>query len=82
MRTLICLSITILLLSSCGKEPTATDIIEVNGHEVYVTHADQITDTVDIMLSDMLEYCEVIPWKQKKKHLSPGPIKLLYQIII
>ncbi|MDZ7739597.1 MAG: 6-bladed beta-propeller [Bacteroidales bacterium] len=67
MRTLICLSITILLLSSCGKEPTATDIIEVNGHEVYVTHADQITDTVDIMLSDMLEYCEVIPLETKEE---------------
>ncbi|HCC70054.1 MAG TPA: hypothetical protein DEQ09_02735 [Bacteroidales bacterium] len=61
MRLLICLLTAFLLLSSCGKKPTATDIINVRGQDVYITHADKITDTVDIILSDLLEYCEVIP---------------------
>ncbi len=67
MKTLIYLSIAFLLLSSCGRKPTATDIIEVNGNEVYLTHADEITDTVNVMLSDILEYCEAIPLETRKE---------------
>ena len=67
MRTLICVPVIFLLLSSCGNKPTATDIIDVHGHDVYVTHADQVTDTVDIMLSHMLENCEAIPLETKEE---------------
>ncbi len=67
MRIFLYLSIALLLLPSCRKKPTATDIIKVGGNGVYVTHADQVTDTVDIMLSDMLDYCEVIPLETKEE---------------
>ena len=67
MRILIYLSVAVLILNSCNKKPTATDIIEVNGHDVFVTHADKITDTVDIMLSDILDYCEAIPLETRQE---------------
>ena len=67
MRALLLLLIVFVLLPSCGRKSTATDIIKVNKHEVYVTHADQVTDTVDIMLSDILDYCEAIPLETKEE---------------
>jgi len=51
---------------ACGKEESATEIVNVGGNKVYVTHADQIHDTIDLSLSDLIEDCEVIVLETKE----------------
>jgi hypothetical protein len=48
------------MVTSCSKKDTATEIVKVNGNKLYVTHADKITDTIDLKLSELLEDCQAI----------------------
>ena len=66
-RTVLLISAIGLIMTSCGKKETATEIIKVNGNPLYLVHADQVTDTIDLKLSDLIEDCEAVILEAKEQ---------------
>ncbi len=60
-----------IALSNCQKAPKGSHakIVEVNGTEVVDCNISEVTDTIDLPLSDIINECEVIPLETNDKSL-------------
>ena len=68
IKNLFVIAFSFLVLA-CSKRVNVTEVVEVKGNDVLVTHVDQITDTIDLLLSELVESCDIVPLETNNESL-------------
>ena len=62
-------SIAILCQCQTKQKGSHAKIVEVNGNEVIDCNISEVTDTIDLQLSEIIKKCEVIPLETNESSL-------------
>ncbi len=70
LNFIIAISVVTILVS-CGSKQKGSHakIVDVNGNEVVDCNISEVTDTIDLPLSEIIKECEVIPLETNEKSL-------------